>query len=103
MDYRDNPHPHLCSLFLFSQHCEAIEKAHVEVQRLRVERERYEESMKKAFMRGVCALNIEALGIFQNTEGRADRTPVFDQQGLSFFFTFFEGEYTDFCQLDHKS
>lgn len=58
----------------------------MEVQRLRVERERYEESMKKAFMRGVCALNIEALGIFQNTEGRTDRTPVFDQQGLDFLF-----------------
>lgn len=67
------------------QHCEAIEKAQVEMQRLRVERERYEESMKKAFMRGVCALNIEALGIFQNTDGRSDRTPVFDQQGLYFW------------------
>lgn len=66
------------------QHCEAIEKAQVEMQRLRVERERYEESMKKAFMRGVCALNIEALGIFQNADGRSDRTPVFDQQGLYF-------------------
>lgn len=65
-----------------AEHCEAIEKAQVEMQRLRVERERYEESMKKAFMRGVCALNIEALGIFQNTDGRSDRTPVFDQQDV---------------------
>lgn len=64
-----------------AEHCEAIEKAQAEMQRLRVERERYEESMKKAFMRGVCALNIEALGIFQNTDGHSDRTPVFDQQG----------------------
>lgn len=59
------------------------------MQRLRVERERYEESMKKAFMRGVCALNIEALGIFQNTDGRSDRTPVFDQQGLYFWGVLF--------------
>lgn len=64
------------------QHCEAIEKAQAEIQRLRLERERYEESMKKAFMRGVCALNIEALGMFHTTEGRQDQPTVHDQHGL---------------------
>uniref|UniRef100_A0A8C2WSN3 Centrosomal protein POC5 n=1 Tax=Cyclopterus lumpus TaxID=8103 RepID=A0A8C2WSN3_CYCLU len=53
-----------------AEHCVAIEKAQAENQRLRLERERYEESMKKAFMRGVCALNMEALGMFHTTEGR---------------------------------
>ncbi|XP_056275773.1 centrosomal protein POC5 isoform X2 [Pseudoliparis swirei] len=54
-----------------AEHCVAIEKAQAEIQRLRLERERYEESMKKAFMRGVCALNMEAIGMFHTTtEGR---------------------------------
>lgn len=72
--------PVICCMSL--QHCEAIEKAQAEIQRLRLERERYEESMKKAFMRGVCALNIEALGMFHTTEGRLDQPTVHDQHGL---------------------
>lgn len=71
--------------FLFSatylQHCEAIEKAQGEIQRLRLEREHYEESMKKAFMRGVCALNMEALNMFQTAEGRPEQPAVHDQHG----------------------
>nr|XP_020449946.1 centrosomal protein POC5 isoform X2 [Monopterus albus] len=63
-----------------AEHCEAIEKAHAEIQRLRLERERYEESMKKAFMRGVCALNMEALSMFHTTEERPEQPPVHDQQ-----------------------
>ncbi|KAM6931394.1 centrosomal protein POC5 [Xenentodon cancila] len=59
-----------------AEHCEAIEKAQAEICRLRVERERYEESMKKAFMRGVCALNMEALSMFRSTEGRPEQAPV---------------------------
>ncbi|KAM9360085.1 centrosomal protein POC5 [Symphorus nematophorus] len=65
-----------------AEHCEAIEKAQAEIQRLRVERERYEESMKKAFMRGVCALNMEALGMFQTTEGRPEQPAVHDQHDI---------------------
>uniref|UniRef100_A0A3Q4M757 Centrosomal protein POC5 n=1 Tax=Neolamprologus brichardi TaxID=32507 RepID=A0A3Q4M757_NEOBR len=61
-----------------AEHCEAIERAQVEIQRLRLERERYEESMKKAFMRGVCALNMEALSMFHSTEGRAEQPPAHD-------------------------
>lgn len=70
----------LCYPFL--QHCETIEKAQAEIQRLRLERERYEEAMKKAFMRGICALNMEALGVFNSTEGRPARAPSQDQHGL---------------------
>uniref|UniRef100_A0A8C2WT28 Centrosomal protein POC5 n=1 Tax=Cyclopterus lumpus TaxID=8103 RepID=A0A8C2WT28_CYCLU len=65
-----------------AEHCVAIEKAQAENQRLRLERERYEESMKKAFMRGVCALNMEALGMFHTTEGRPGQPSVHDQHGL---------------------
>lgn len=73
---------HLSVLCPSLQHCETIEKAQVEIQRLRLERERYEESMKKAFMRGICALNMEALGMFNSTEGRPERAPSQDQHGL---------------------
>uniref|UniRef100_A0A8C2D211 Centrosomal protein POC5 n=1 Tax=Cyprinus carpio TaxID=7962 RepID=A0A8C2D211_CYPCA len=45
-----------------------LRKAQAEIHRLHTERERYEDSMKKAFMRGVCALNIEALGMFNTGE-----------------------------------
>ncbi|KAI4875481.1 hypothetical protein NFI96_030042 [Prochilodus magdalenae] len=56
------------------EHVEALQKAQAEIQRLHLERERYEESMKKAFMRGVCALNIEALSMFQTGDsGRQER------------------------------
>ncbi|XP_051981244.1 centrosomal protein POC5-like [Xyrauchen texanus] len=57
-----------------AQHVEELQKAQSEIQRLHGERERYEDSMKKAFMRGVCALNIEALSMFNTAEaGRLDR------------------------------
>ena len=48
---------------------ETIAASRAEVQRLNAEREKYEETMKKAFMRGVCALNLEAMSMFQNEEG----------------------------------
>ncbi|XP_029367254.1 centrosomal protein POC5 isoform X3 [Echeneis naucrates] len=62
-----------------AEHCEAIAKAQTEIQRLRLERERYEESMKKAFMRGVCALNMEALSMFNPSEGCLEQSEVHDQ------------------------
>ncbi|XP_071396014.1 centrosomal protein POC5 [Centroberyx affinis] len=61
-----------------AEHYEAMEKAQAEIHRLRLERERYEESMKKAFMRGVCALNMEALTMFHTTEGRPDQHAAHD-------------------------
>ncbi|XP_017269165.1 centrosomal protein POC5 [Kryptolebias marmoratus] len=62
-----------------AEHYEALEKAQAEIRRLRIDRERYEESMKKAFMRGVCALNMEALSMFQSAEGRPEQPPVHEQ------------------------
>ncbi|KAL1783058.1 centrosomal protein POC5 isoform X1 [Sigmodon hispidus] len=44
----------------------ALEDAKAEIQRLQQEKKHFEDSLKKAFMRGVCALNLEAMTIFQN-------------------------------------
>ncbi|KAF7661068.1 hypothetical protein LDENG_00268840 [Lucifuga dentata] len=63
-----------------AEHCERIETAQAEIQRMRLDRERYEESMKKAFMRGVCALNMEALNMFQSTEGWPEEPDAHNQQ-----------------------
>uniref|UniRef100_T2M9G4 Centrosomal protein POC5 n=1 Tax=Hydra vulgaris TaxID=6087 RepID=T2M9G4_HYDVU len=49
---------------LQSLHQELI-KARDEISKMHSERECYEEAMKKAFMRGVCALNMEAMSIFK--------------------------------------
>ncbi|NXS91129.1 POC5 protein, partial [Jacana jacana] len=42
-----------------------LEQAKAEVLRLHSEREQYEDTLRKAFMRGVCALNLEAMTMFQ--------------------------------------
>ena len=51
---------------------EALEASRAEVEKLHRERDWYEENMKKAFMRGVCALNMEALGMFRPPEEQND-------------------------------
>ncbi|NXU58484.1 POC5 protein, partial [Turnix velox] len=43
----------------------ALKQAKAEILQLHTEREQYEDTMKKAFMRGVCALNMEAMTMFQ--------------------------------------
>ena len=53
---------------------EALAAARAEVSRLHTERERYEETMKKAFMRGVCALNMEAMSMFHEAEQQGNGT-----------------------------
>ncbi|XP_075302954.1 centrosomal protein POC5 [Opisthocomus hoazin] len=50
----------------------ALEQTKAEVLRLHSEREQYEDTMKKAFMRGVCALNLEAMTMFQGKDSRTD-------------------------------
>ncbi|XP_029431085.1 centrosomal protein POC5 isoform X2 [Rhinatrema bivittatum] len=50
----------------------ALDEARAEIQRLHGERQRFEGSMKKAFMRGVCALNMETMSVFQGKESRMD-------------------------------
>ncbi|NXY43090.1 POC5 protein, partial [Ceuthmochares aereus] len=41
-----------------------LEETKAEILRLQSEREQYEDTMRKAFMRGVCALNLEAMTMF---------------------------------------
>ncbi|XP_020619482.1 centrosomal protein POC5-like isoform X2 [Orbicella faveolata] len=52
-----------------------LEMARTEIAHLHAERERYEETMKKAFMRGVCALNLEAMSMFREGEEGGRRPP----------------------------
>ncbi|XP_006038260.1 centrosomal protein POC5 [Alligator sinensis] len=54
----------------------SLEEAKAEILRLHSEREQYEDTMKKAFMRGVCALNLEAMTMFQGKESRPDHDAV---------------------------
>ncbi|XP_047272681.1 centrosomal protein POC5 isoform X3 [Homo sapiens] len=54
----------------------ALENAKAEIQRMQHEKEHFEDSMKKAFMRGVCALNLEAMTIFQNRNDAAPPMPL---------------------------
>ncbi|XP_064293813.1 centrosomal protein POC5 isoform X1 [Phalacrocorax carbo] len=49
-----------------------LEQTKSEILRLQSEREQYEDTMKKAFMRGVCALNLEAMTMFQGKDSRTD-------------------------------
>ena len=44
----------------------SVEASQQEVLQLRTQRDLYEQSMKKAFMRGVCALNLEAMSMFRH-------------------------------------
>ena len=45
---------------------EVLERARLEVAEMREQRDLYEANMKKAFMRGVCALNMEAMTMFKS-------------------------------------
>ncbi|XP_077203496.1 centrosomal protein POC5 isoform X2 [Paroedura picta] len=54
----------------------ALEEARNKVLEMQNKRHDYEDAMKKAFMRGVCALNLEAMTIFQGKEIKLDH--VFD-------------------------
>ena len=54
-----------------------------EVAKMHTERDCYEENMKKAFMRGVCALNMEAMSMFkenQEVEDHEVEPPPHQQQ-----------------------
>jgi len=57
-----NVSPPLCQM----QH--SLDSSQQEVAQLKTERDLYEENMKKAFMRGVCALNLEAMSMFRQQD-----------------------------------
>ncbi|XP_038621847.1 centrosomal protein POC5 [Tachyglossus aculeatus] len=61
---------------------DTLEGTKAEIQRMQCEREQFEESMKKAFMRGVCALNLEAMTMFQN-RGDQEHITKKDEPGPS--------------------
>lgn len=46
----------------------SLDESRQEVVQLKAERDLYEENMKKAFMRGVCALNLEAMSMFRHQD-----------------------------------
>lgn len=51
-----------------SQAYHSLDESRQEVAQLKTERDLYEENMKKAFMRGVCALNLEAMSMFRHQD-----------------------------------
>ena len=63
---------------MYAQIQQSLDNCQQEVVRLKVERNLYEENMKKAFMRGVCALNLEAMTMFQHHDNDSDA--AVDQQ-----------------------
>ena len=54
-----------CMLPFLLQSQRALEEARQEVLQLKVQQSLYEQNMKQAFMRGVCALNMEAMNMFR--------------------------------------
>ncbi|XP_032069553.1 centrosomal protein POC5 isoform X4 [Thamnophis elegans] len=51
----------------------SLEEARSEIIELQNQRQDYEDVMKKAFMRGVCALNLEAMSMFQSKDFKLDQ------------------------------
>ncbi|KAK9408470.1 centrosomal protein POC5 [Crotalus adamanteus] len=56
-----------------------LEEARSEIIELQNQRQDYEDSMKKAFMRGVCALNLEAMSMFQGKDFKLDQVRMRSQ------------------------
>ena len=54
-----------------SQIQRSLDESRAEVVQLKAERQLCEENMKKAFMRGVCALNLEAMSVFRTPRDAA--------------------------------
>ena len=61
-------HAHYTHTHYTHQVHRSLEECQEEVRHLKAERDLYEENMKKAFMRGVCALNMEAMSMFRYHE-----------------------------------
>lgn len=59
--------------------------AHNELQRKSEQQTRLEEDMKRAFMRGMCALNLEAMSVLKPTISENDPDKIDQQNGNNFF------------------
>lgn len=57
------------SLLFLPSVSQVLRQVQAEAQGLQREIQRYQEAVKKAFMRGVCSLNMEALGMFHSGPG----------------------------------
>jgi len=55
--------------------------AHAEIAGMRADRDQFEERMKKGFMRGVCALNLEAMTMFKEDEGTKENCEPVQPEG----------------------
>lgn len=73
----------LCILTLLTQVQHSFDESQQEVLSLRAERDLYEENMKKAFMRGICALNLEAMSMFRQNEAELTNGDTHNSQGTS--------------------
>lgn len=62
---------------------EELNVSRLEIEKYKVEMSRHEEHIKKALMRGVCALNLEAMSIF-NEQSVKNQTDLEDKQQLSY-------------------
>ena len=61
----------------------ALDEAHHEIQQLKAEKTQYEQNMKQAFMRGVCALNMEAISMFRQSNGAGNHDDLAPPTGDS--------------------
>jgi len=59
--------------------------ANEEIARLKVNKNVHDESVKKAFMRGVCALNMEAMSVFLKDEHELDRLTLTNEQQRQYY------------------
>nr|XP_057926043.1 centrosomal protein POC5 [Doryrhamphus excisus]XP_057926044.1 centrosomal protein POC5 [Doryrhamphus excisus]XP_057926045.1 centrosomal protein POC5 [Doryrhamphus excisus]XP_057926046.1 centrosomal protein POC5 [Doryrhamphus excisus]XP_057926047.1 centrosomal protein POC5 [Doryrhamphus excisus] len=62
------------------EHNQDRERAQAEIQRMQLDRERREVTMRKALMRGVCALNMETLQLFNVTDGGSEEPDEYDHE-----------------------
>lgn len=54
--------------------------ANEEIARLRVDRGEHDEGLKKAFMRGVCALNMEAMSVLLKNDNELESTSTNNEE-----------------------
>lgn len=79
----DSPCEFISEMFLhlFCQMQHSLDSSQQEVAQLKAERDLYEENMKKAFMRGVCALNLEAMSMFRQQDPPHPHTNGYHSDG----------------------
>lgn len=59
--------------------------ANEEIARLKLDKNTYDEPLKKAFMRGVCALNMEAMSVLFKNGHESDTTIVHEKLNRDYY------------------